>query len=401
MYANRAAAFKRMDPTLVYVGTYTGPKSQGIYVFRLQFENPDISQNATLVPLGLAAASPSPSFLELDLKRRLLFAVNEVGQFEGKPTGAVSAFAIDQAKGTLTFINQQPSMGAAPCHLALDTSGRHLVVANYSSGSVSVLPVSSDGRLGAASDVVQHTGSSVNPERQRGPHAHCVTFDRANRFVFVCDLGLDKVLAYRFDARVGKLAPHDPPFAQVKPGAGPRHMVFRPDGRFAYVVNELSSSVTAFRYDAGRGVLQEVQTVSTLPEHFDGANSGAEIDVHPSGKWLYASNRGHDSVALFAIDSTRGTLKYVDAQVTGGSKPRHFGIDPSGRYLLAGNQDSDTILVARVDAGDGRLTPSGVLANAPSPVCVKFLPLSREPIRDRVHVAHVAANRRIAGSVRL
>jgi len=383
-----------MDPTLVYVGTYTGPKSQGIYLFRLETEGPEVSQNITLVPLGLAAASPNPSFLALDPKRRLLFAVNEVSQFEGKPIGAVSAFAIDPSKGTLTLINQRPSMGAAPCHLALDESGRHLFVANYSSGSVSVLPVAADGRLGAASDVVQHTGSSVNPERQRGPHAHCVTLDRESRFVFVCDLGLDKVLAYRFDAQRGKLTPHEPPFARVKPGAGPRHLVFRPDGRFAYVVNELSSTVTAFRYDANAGMLHEVQEVSTLPEHVD-LNTGAEVDVHPSGKWLYVSNRGHNSVALFTIDSTRGTLTYVEELGTRGFKPRHFGIDPSGRYLAVGNQDSDTILVARIDSANGRLTPSGTLAQAPSPVCMKFLPpLSRNPIRDGVQVAHVVAGRR-------
>src|SRR5262249_10672512 len=336
-------------------------------------------------------------FIEIDPKRGLLFAVNEVGQFEGKPTGAVSAFAIDRARGTLRFINQQPSMGAAPCHLVLDTSGRHLFVANYTSGSVSVLPVASDGRLGTASDVVQHTGSSVNPERQRGPHAHCVTLDRSNRLVFVCDLGLDKVLAYRFDARRGKLTPHDPPFAPVKAGAGPRHMVFRPDGRFAYVVNELNSTVTAFRYDAAAGALHEVQTVSTLPEHFDGANTCAEVDVHPSGKFLYASNRGRDSVALFKVDSSNGTLSYVEDLRTGGSKPRHFGIDPSGRYLAVGNQDSDSILVARIDAANGRLTPSGTIAHAPAPVCMKFLPQSRDPIRDREQLAHLAARRRVRG----
>ncbi|HMF94035.1 MAG TPA: lactonase family protein [Vicinamibacterales bacterium] len=368
-----------MDPTLVFVGTYTGPKSQGIYRFRLQPEPSRVSQNVALTPLGLAAASSNPSFLELDPRRRLLFAVNEVSRFEGSATGAVSAFAIDRSNGVLTPINQRASMGTAPCHLVLDKSGRHLLVANYGSGSVAVLPVAPGGRLGAASQVVQHTGSSVNPERQKGPHAHCVTIDRANRYVFVCDLGLDKVLAYRFDAERGTLTPHDPPFAQLKPGAGPRHMVFRPDGRFAFVVNEMHSTVTAFRYDADAGRLHEVQTISTLPEHFDGANSGAEIDVHASGKWLYASNRGHNSVVLFGIDTDRGTLTYVEEQGTGGFKPRHFGIDPSATYLAVGNQDSDTILVARLDAGSGRLKPSGVLAYAPSPVCMKFLPPSEQP----------------------
>jgi 6-phosphogluconolactonase len=361
-------------PTFVYVGTYTGPKSKGIYLFRLQTENLEVSQNITLVPLGLAAETPSPSFIELDLKRRLLFAVNELNEFEGKPTGAVSAFSIDSATGMLRLLNQRPSMGTGPCHLVLDKARRNLLVANYGSGSVSVLPVAPDGRLGAAADVVQHTGKSVNPERQKGPHAHCVALDPANRFAFVCDLGLDKILAYRFDVEHGKLTPHAPPFAQVKPGAGPRHMVFRPDGRFAYVVNEMNSTITAFAYDSATGVLKELQTVSTLPEYFDGANSGAEVDVHPSGKYLYVSNRGHNSVVLFSVDSGKGTLTYVEEQGTGGSKPRHFGIEPSARHLAIGNQDSDTVLVCRIDAANGRLKPSGVFATVPAPACVKFLP---------------------------
>jgi 6-phosphogluconolactonase len=364
----------RGEDTLVYVGTYTGSKSKGIYLFRLEAENLEVSQNITLVPLGVAAETPNPSFIELDLKRRLVFAVNEVNDFDGKPTGAVSAFSIDRATGTLTLLNRRPSMGTGPCHLVLDKGGRNLLVANYGSGSVSVLPVVAGGRLGAATGVVQHAGQSINPDRQKGPHAHCVTLDRANRFAFVCDLGLDKVLAYRFDPQRGELTPHDPPFAQVKPGAGPRHMVFRPDGRFAFVVNELSSTITVFRYDADAGVLHDVQTVSTLPEHFDGPNSAAEIDVHPSGRWVYVSNRGHNSVVLFNVDSDHGTLTYVEEQGTGGFKPRHFGIDSSARYLAVGNQDSDTVLVARIDAGNGRLRPSGVFASAPSPACVKFLP---------------------------
>ena len=364
----------RTDSTLVYVGTYTGPKSRGIYLFRLQPDRSGVSPNIVLAPVGLAAATANPSFLELDPKRRLVFAVNEVSEFEGKPTGTVSAFAIDRSRGTLTLLARRPTLGPGPCHLVLDRTGKHLLVANYGSGSVAVLPVAADGRLGTASHVVQHSGSSVNPERQRGPHAHCVTIDHANRFAFVCDLGLDKILAYRFDAARGTLTPHDPPFAPARPGAGPRHMVFRPDGRFGYVVNELDSTVTAFRYDAEAGVLHEIQTVSTLPQHFDGANSGAEIDVHPSGRWLYASNRGHNSVVLFGIDAQTGMLTYIEEQGTAGFTPRHFGMDRLAAYLAVGNQNSSTILVARVDAASGRLTPSGVLAYAPSPVCVKFLP---------------------------
>jgi 6-phosphogluconolactonase len=356
--------------TFVYVGTYTGEKSKGIYLFRLQTGN---AQGAMLAPLGVVAETPSPSFLEIDYSRHLLFSVNEVGQFDGKPTGAVTAFSIDRATGKLTPLNQQPSMGAGPCHLVLDKPRRHLLVANYSSGSVSVLPVGIDGRLGAASDVVQHTGSSVNPDRQKGPHAHCVTMEPGNRFAFVCDLGLDKVMVYRFDAERGKLTPHDPPFVAIKPGSGPRHMVFRPDGRFAYVVNEMSSTVTVFSYAPGSGVLKEIQTVSTLPAYFTGDNTTAEIDVHPSGKWLYASNRGHNTIVLFNIDRANGTLTYVEEQVTRGSTPRHFGIDPSGRHFAVANQNSDTILMAQIDGSNGRLKPTSELASAPTPVCMKFL----------------------------
>jgi 6-phosphogluconolactonase len=239
---------------------------------------------------------------------------------------------------------------------------------------VAVLPVDAEGRLGAPTSVVQHAGKSVNPERQKGPHAHGMTVDPANRFAFACDLGLDKVLIYAFDADKGTLTPHDPPSVSIKPGSGPRHMVFRPDGRFAYVVNELSSTITTFAYDAAAGALKEIQTVSTLPDYFDGPNTTAEIAMHPTGKWLYASNRGHNSVVLFRIDSENGTLAYVEEQGTGGKKPRHFGIEPSARHLAIANQDSDTVLAARIDAGNGRLKPSGVFASVAAPTCVIFLP---------------------------
>jgi len=365
-----------LNETLAYVGTYTRGRSpgRGIYLFRLQTENLEVSQNITLVPLGLAVETPNPSFIDLDVRRRLLFAVNEIDEFDGRPTGAVSAFSIDRTSGTLTLLNQRPSMGTGPCHLVLDKGNRNVLVANYGSGSVAVLPVGSDGRLGAATAAVQHSGKSIHPDRQKGPHAHCMTLDPANRFAFACDLGLDKVLSYRFDARQGKLTPNDPAFVSTRPGAGPRHMIFRPDGRFAYVVNELSSTVTAYAYDSNTGGLKDAQTVTTLPEYFDGANTGAEVGVHPSGRYLYVSNRGHNSVVLFAIDPQRGTLTYIEEQGTGGSTPRHFGIEPSAKHLAIANQDSNTVLVCRIDAGNGRLKPSGVFASVPSPVCVKFLP---------------------------
>lgn len=362
------------NATLVYAGTYTRGKSKGIYLFRLQTDNLEVSQNITLVPLGLAAETQNPSFLELDLKRRLLFCVNEVDQFEGKPTGAVSAFSIDRATGKLTLLNQRPSMGTGPCHLALDSTGRNLLVANYGSGSVAVLPVAADGKLGEPSDVVQHTGTGVPPSRQRGPHAHCITMDTANKFVFVCDLGLDKVMTYRLDAQQGKLSPHDPAFTALKPGSGPRHMVFRPDGKFAYVINETSSTMTAFAYDAQAGALKELQTISTLPGYYEGRNSCAEVGIHPSGKYLYASNRGNNTVVLFGVDAANGTLEYIEEQGTGGKTPRHFGIEPSAKHLVIANQDSDTLLACRIDSGNGRLKPSGVFAEAPTPVCAKFLP---------------------------
>lgn len=360
--------------TLVYAGTYTGPKSKGIYLYRLQTTNLDVSQNITLVPLGLAAETPNPSFLELDIKRRLVFAVNELDQFEGSPGGAVSSFAIDRDSGKLTLLSRRPSRGAGPCHLALDKTGRYLIVANYGGGSVAVLPVEADGTLGEATDFAQHTGKSVHPQRQQRPHPHSVTLDPANRFAFVCDLGLDKVLAYRLDAERGKLAPADPPFAGVKPGSGPRHMVFRPDGRFAYVINELTSTVNAFAYDPRAGAMSAIQSVSTLPEYYDGPNSGAEIDVHPSGNYLYVSNRGHNSIVLFVIDRDKGTLTFVEEQGTGGKTPRHFGIEPSAKHMAIANQNSDTLLASRIDATNGRLKPSGVFAECPAPACVKFLP---------------------------
>jgi 6-phosphogluconolactonase len=327
----------------------------------------EVSQNITLVPLGLAVETSNPSFIEFDLKRRLVFSVN------ADETGAVSAFKVEPS-GKLTAINQQPSMGAGPCHLALDNSGKHVIVANYTSGSVAVIPVAADGRLSPATTAIQHTGKSIHPERQSGPHAHCVTLDRANHFAFICDLGLDRIMSYRFDAATGMLTANDPPFAAVKPGSGPRHMSFRPDERFAYVISELGSTVTVFSYDSAAGKLTEIQTVSSLPQYYEGPNAGAEIAVHPSGRWVYASNRGNDTVILFNVDSEKGTLTYVEEQGTGGKTPRHFAIEPSAKHLAIANQDTDQLLACRIDPGNGRLKPSGIFTECPSPTCVKFLP---------------------------
>lgn len=360
------------DDTLVYVGTYTGPKSKGIHAFRLTSRGGE----PALDPLGVVAETPSPSFLALDARRRLLFAVNEVGQFDGQPTGSVCAYAIDPKSGRLTLINQQPSGGAGPCHLLLDRTGRNLLIANYSAGTVAVLPVAADGRLGAPSSIQRHAGKSIHPKRQTAPHAHAVALDPAERFLFVCDLGLDQVKVYRFDAANHAIAPHDPASAALQPGAGPRHLAFRPDGKFAYIVNELDSTVTTFAYDAAAGRLAKMASISTLPAGYAGESTTAEITVHPSGSYVYASNRGHDSLAIFAVDAASGTLRSLGHQATGGKTPRHFGIDSSGTLVAMGNQQSDTIVLARLDPATGRLAPSPHVASTPSPVCLVFLPLT-------------------------
>ena len=354
---------------LVYFGTYTGPMSKGVYVSRLD------SSSGTLTPPQLAAETASPSFLAVHPSGKFLYAVNEVNTFAGKASGGVSAFAIDRNTGLLKTLNQQPSVGPGPAHLIVDKDGLNVLVANYGGGSVTVLPLDKNGKLKSPSAFVQHTGSSVNPQRQKEPHAHSINLDPANRFAYVADLGLDRVLVYRFDARNGLLTLNDPPSASVKPGAGPRHLAIHPTGRFAYVINELNCTITAFSNDSARGALKEMQTISTLPakQAMQSGFSGAEVQVHPSGKFLYASNRGHDSIAVFAIDQNTGRLTYVENEPTQGSTPRGFGIDPDGGYLLAGNQKSDSVVVFRIDPQSGKLAPTGNKIEVGAPVCVKFV----------------------------
>jgi 6-phosphogluconolactonase len=317
----------------------------------------------------------NPSFLAIHPSGKFLYAVNEVGDFGGARSGAVSAFAFDAKAGKLTFLNQASSRGADPCYVVADSTGKNVLLANYSSGTVAVVRLGKDGRLGEASMVIQHTGSSVDKARQEGPHAHSINLSADNRFAIAADLGLDKLLVYRFDAERGTLEANDPPFAKVNPGAGPRHFAFHPNGRFAYVINEMRSTVTAFSYDPARGVLGNLQTLSTLPPGFSGQNDDAEVRVHPSGKFLYGSNRGHDSIAEFKIDPERGTLTLVGNTPTQGKTPRDFNLDPTGANLFAANQDSDNVVIFRIDAATGRLTPTGHVLSVPSPVCVRFLPV--------------------------
>ena len=357
------------DDWIMYVGTYTRAPSKGIYAYRFQ------GATGTVTPLGtagLAAETENPSFLAVHPSQRFLYAVNEVSRYEGRDAGSVSAFSIDRSTGTLTLLNRVSSRGGGPCHLSVDRSGKWLFAANYGGGSVAAFPVHDDGTLGEASAFFQHTGASVNRARQSGPHAHAAVVSPDNRFVLTADLGLDRILTYRRDPAKGGLAPADPPFTASAPGSGPRHLAFRPDGKFAYVLNEMLSSVAAFRYDAGRGTLAELQALSTLPEGFTGENSGAEIVTHPGGKFLYASNRGHDSLAIFRIDAAKGTLTSAGHVPTQGKTPRSFAIDPSGRFLVAANQNSGTLVLFRIDQETGGLTPSGTEVQVPSPVSVVF-----------------------------
>src|SRR5580704_7940891 len=356
---------------LFYVGTYTeeGSKSKGIYAYRFDADTGEIAE------LGLAAETTNPSFVALHPNGRFLYAVNEVGNYKGPDSGGVSAFSIDRATGKLTFLNELPSRGADPCYITVDRTGKFVLVANYTGGSVIVYPILDDGRLGEASAFVQHTGHGPNAERQEGPHAHSIDLSPDNRFAFVDDLGLDELLVYEFDAAKGSLTPNDPPFAKLDPGAGPRHFALRPDGKFAYVVTEIGRNVTVFSNDASSGKLQRVQALTTLPADFTGRNDDAEIEVHPSGKFVYASNRGHDSIAVFAVDSGKGTLTTIEITSTGGKEPRSFEIDPTGTLLFAANQKSDNIVVLKIDEKTGKLTPTGQMLDVGSPVCVKFVAL--------------------------
>ncbi|MBL8792350.1 MAG: lactonase family protein [Planctomycetia bacterium] len=352
----------------VYIGTYTGKESKGIYLLELDLAT------GTLTEKGLAGESVNPSFLAIHPSQKYLYAANEVGSFEGKKGGAVTAFAIDAATGKLTELNKQSSGGSGPCHIVVDKEGKVVLVANYGGGSVASLSVEADGKLKEAASVIQHTGSSVDPGRQKAPHAHSINVDPGNRFAMAADLGLDKVLIYKLDPAKGTLTPNDPPSASVAGGSGPRHFAFHPDGKHAYVINEMKSTMTAFSYDAAKGELKEIQTLSTLPADHKGGNSTAEVVVHPSGKFVYGSNRGHDSIAIFAVEAD-GKLKAVGHEPTQGKTPRNFNVDPTGQFLLAANQNSGTVVVFRIDPATGQLKATGSTAKVPGAVCVRFVPV--------------------------
>ena len=365
---------------LVYVGTYTEKilfgtgqifegRGEGIHIYRL---NP---ARGSLTPHLTAGGIKNPSYLAFHPNHRFLYAVNELKSYNEEATGTLSAFALDPNSGQLNFINRVATHGTDPCHVTVDGAGKYALVANFASGSIAALPIRDDGGLAEASEVIQHRGSSLDPVRQSGPHAHSVTLDASNRFAYVPDLGLDKLMLYRFDAGRGKLKPHEQSHFETKPGAGPRHFVLHPDNRHAYLINELDSTIVSLSYDRERGTVKETQTVPALPQPFRGNSTCADILVDPSGRFLYGSNRGHDSIVIFRVDGSSGKLTLVGHESTRGKTPRNFTIDPSGTFLFAANQDTDTIVCFRIDQQSGRLRASGQVTGAPTPVCVKILKL--------------------------
>jgi 6-phosphogluconolactonase len=353
-------------PNLLFVGTYTDKDSKGIYAYGFN------ASSGELTPLGVAAETPNPSFFAIDASHRYLYAVNELQTYHGASTGAVSAFAIDRKTGKLSLLNQVASQGADPCHISFDKSGKYVLVANYTGGTVAVFPIHSDGSLGESSAFLRDRGTlGPNKERQDAPHSHWIEPSADNRFVYVSDLGLDRVLTYTFDATKGTLAKKEAA-ANLSPGSGPRHVAFSRDNNFLYVVSELDSTVTVFKNDEKKG-FPSLQRISALPEGFSGKNDAAEIVAHSNGKFLYTSNRGDDSIAIFSIHPKTGKLSYIDRVPTQGKAPRNFEIDPSGTFLFVANQESNNIVVFRINPKSGKLTPTGQQFQVPAPVCLRFI----------------------------
>lgn len=346
----------------VYVGVY----GKGVYAYRFH------PSGAKLDELGMVGPVVNPSFIVTDPDDKYLFAVSEV---EGKQNGGVASFAIDRGTGKLQPLNSVSSAGVAPCHLVVDQTGKMLIVANYGTGGVSSFAIEPDGRIGNMGSLMTAEGSSVNRERQEGPHAHEVVLSADNRLAYVPDLGLDQIRIYNLDPAQAKLTPHNPPFVKVDPGIGPRHIVFSSDGKYAYVVSELKSFVAVFSRNAADGTMREIQKVSTLPEGFTGDNAPAEILMDRAGKFLYASNRGPGTIAVFAVDPVNGTLRQVQIASTGGTFPRGIEFDPTGHYMFAGDQKADQFVLFRVDPNNGQLTLTGQVFNVPSPVSFLFVPV--------------------------
>ena len=350
----------------VYFGTYTRDKeSQGIYVSKLNLENGILSKPS------LAATGDNPSFVTILPNEEFLVAVEETNDYQGESSGSLASYKINHNDGTLKLIDRLSTRGGAPCHISADQSGKHVFFANYVGGSIGTASVSGEGKLKLTS-FVQHKGGSILP-RQRSPHAHSIDIDPSGKYVVCADLGLDKVMIYNFDAVKGELKASTPGFAKVAPGNGPRHFSFSPNGKYGYTNNEITSSVTFFDFNSSSGTMKNIQTLSTLPKSHENKNSTAELLMHPSGKFLYCSNRGHDSVAVFKVDENSGKLSLVEVEVLGVKTPRGFGIDPTGKYLIAGGQNSNDVRVFKINPADGAIDPVGPPISLPCPVCVQFL----------------------------
>jgi 6-phosphogluconolactonase len=358
---------EQMDGDLLYVGTYTeGGRTDGIHLIRMDRRSGKLRRVATV------DAGANPSFLAVHPNGRVLYAVNELEKYNGNASGAVSAFTIARDTGALTRRDQQPSEGGAPCYVSVDRSGRVVLVANYVGGSVAILPVQADGSLAPATQVVQHTGSGPNAERQTAAHAHCIVADPSNRFVLAADLGADRVFVYALDVESQSLRHVEGGDAVMRSGAGPRHIAFHPTLPVVFVANELDSTVATLRFDSVRGTLSPLSTHSTLPSRWTGTNYPADIHVAPSGRTLYVSNRGHNSIAVFSVAESTGALALEQVVPTDGDWPRNFSLDPSGRWLLVANQRSGSIVVFARDQKSGRLTPTHERIAVPSPVCLRF-----------------------------
>jgi 6-phosphogluconolactonase len=352
----------------VFIGTYTGGKTGSKGIYRSEFD----AESGKLTAPELAAEVASPSFLAVHPSKQFLYAVGELSEFNGKNGGAVNALSLDAKTGRLKLLNQQSSGGAGPCHLIVDREGKNVLVANYEGGSVCVLPIQAGGKLGEATAFIQHQGKGANPQRQEGPHAHSINVGPHDRFAVAADLGLDELLVYKYDAEKGTLLPNDPPFLKVAEGAGPRHFAFHPSKPWAYVINELNCTLNVLDYTPD-GKFEIKQTISTLPGQFKNGYSTAEVVVHPSGKFVYGSNRGHHSIVAFKVDPDSGQLSLSGHQGEGIKTPRNFNIDLSGKYLIVANQDGNSLVVFRIDPESGKLEPTGNKVEAPVPVCVKFV----------------------------
>jgi 6-phosphogluconolactonase len=346
----------------VYVGTYTGGDSEGIYTCTLD------TKTGELLRQEVTSGINNPSFLAIHPNGEYLYSVGR----NQSDLGSVHSFKRDRTTGHLTFLNKQSSEGAGPCHVIVDNTGKWVLTANYGGGTVSILPIKKDGSLGPATDMKKHTGSSVNPNRQNEPHPHSIWVSPDNQYVFVPDLGIDKIVIYKLDSINGKLLPNGPPFFQTAPGAGPRHFTFHPNGKNAFVINELNCTITSMNYETETGALSKKHTMSTLPKNFTAENTCADIHTTPNGRFVYGSNRGHDSIAVFSFNKETGQLFFVETESTQGIQPRNFAIDPTGSILLAANQKTNNVVTYWINQQSGELTPTGFKAKVPSPVCLKL-----------------------------